>query len=121
MAPTMICSVDTVRARLGKIAHRPDLIIWDECHHIKAEGWERIREWAGDRCKHIGLTATPQRLDGKGLNPPFTAMTLGPSTAELMAMGMLSRYRAFCSVEARPQRAFTRWPATTTSASWTRP
>ena len=95
MLPTMICSVDTVKARLSKMATKPDLIIWDEAHHTKAAGWEKIRAWAGDKCKHIGLTATPQRLDGKGLNPPFTAMTLGPTTAELMAMGNLSKYRAF--------------------------
>src|SRR4029077_7895346 len=50
---------------------------------------------------HIGKTATPQRLDGRGLGPDgksaggFTALVEGPTTSELMKLGMLSGYRAF--------------------------
>jgi DNA repair protein RadD len=95
MHATMVCSVDTLRARKMSLGVRPDVIVWDEAHHIQAESWKGIREWAGEKCHHIGLTATPQRLDGKGLGPPFEAMVLGPTTAQLMELGHLSRYKAF--------------------------
>ena len=41
------------------------------------------------RAKVLGLTATPQRLDGRGLGEMFTDMVLGPSVSELTAMGFL--------------------------------
>jgi DNA repair protein RadD len=89
----MICSIDTLKNRLEKL-DVPQVIVWDEAHHLRAAGWMRVHGWTGENI-NIGLTATPERLDGKGLNPPFTTMVLGPTTAQLMAWGMLSQYRAF--------------------------
>ena len=61
---------------------RPRLIIMDEAHHVRAATWERVIErWPG--VPRLGLTATPQRLDGKGLGAHFAAMVLGPSIHEL--------------------------------------
>lgn len=98
----MMCvSVDTLRSRLHRTTIRPDLMIWDEAHHSRAESWQRVWAWAGPGVTHIGLTATPARLDGRGLGPVdgkaggFTAMVEGPTTEELMRLGMLSGYRAF--------------------------
>lgn len=87
-----ICSIDTLKNRLDKV-DQPGVRIWDEAHHLRAAGWMKVHA-AGDGID-IGLTATPERLDGKGLNPPFTTMVLGPTTAQLMEWGMLSQYRAF--------------------------
>lgn len=101
MMPTMVVSIDTLRSRLHKIGVRPDVMVWDECHHLAAATWTKVWEWAGSECFHMGLTATPCRLDGRGLapsapgKPGFTRMILGPSTGELMAMKNLSAYRAF--------------------------
>ena len=92
--PIQICSIDTLKNRIDNLDEIPRVIVWDEAHHLRAAGWMRVHGWTGDNI-NIGLTATPERLDGKGLNPPFTKMVLGPDTAELMAMGMLSGYRAF--------------------------
>jgi superfamily II DNA or RNA helicase len=97
----MCVSVDTLRSRLHRTTVRPDLVIWDEAHHSRAESWQRVWDWFGPGVVHVGLTATPQRLDGRGLGPVagkaggFTAMVEGPTTAELMRLGMLSGYRAF--------------------------
>jgi DNA repair protein RadD len=88
-----IASVQTLARRLGKLTP-PDLIIWDECHHIAAASWEAIFRWA-PRTKHVGLTATPIRLDGRGLDAHFEAMVHGPSVAYLIEQGYLSDYRAF--------------------------
>lgn len=40
----------------------------------------------------VGLTATPQRLDGRGLDDHFDVMIQGPPVAELIARGFLSPF-----------------------------
>lgn len=89
-----ICSIDLLRGMVGRIA-KPDFIVWDECHHIAADGWSKIKE-ANQQAKHIGLSATPERLDGKGLDDHFTAMVEGPEVRWLIDQGYLSDYKIFC-------------------------
>jgi DNA repair protein RadD len=91
--PVQICSVDTLKGRLGRYA-LPDLIVWDEAHHTAAAGWKRIKD-ANPQAKHVGLSATPERLDGKGLDELFDAMVVGPKVSWLIEQGYLSKYRAF--------------------------
>ena len=56
----------------------PDLVFVDEAHHVRADTWEAtLSRWPN--AKLVGLTATPQRLDGKGLGKHFREMVLGPS------------------------------------------
>jgi len=59
------------------------------CHHAKAKTWETVIERYPDAYL-LGLTATPVRLDGKGLSPPFRSMHCGLSTPELIEAGRLS-------------------------------
>lgn len=47
-----------------------DLIIVDEAHHAAAVSWERILEHFSARFV-LGVTATPFRLDGRGLDSAF--------------------------------------------------
>ncbi len=69
-----------------------DLVIVDEAHHACARTWkEKLLECP----KVLGFTATPQRLDGGGLDVVFDHMVVGPSTAELIRSGWLSQYRIF--------------------------
>ena len=66
-----------------------DLIIVDEAHHARAKTWATVlARWP--KARLIGLTATPQRLDGKGLGEHFAEMVLGPTIPELVAMGSLA-------------------------------
>lgn len=88
-----IGSVQTVARRLDRLAP-PDLIIFDECHHLGAAQWAKIFE-AFPEAKIVGLTATPWRLDGKGLGRWFNTMVNGPTVADLIENGSLSRYRLF--------------------------
>lgn len=88
-----IVSIGTAARRLERL-QAPDLIVWDECHHIGAATYERIYKWAAS-AKHIGLSATPTRLDGKGLGAYFAEMVQGPTVSELMEAGYLSRYIAY--------------------------
>lgn len=88
-----IVSVQTLGRRLRRY-QPPDLIVWDEAHHVAARTYRQIREWSNG-ARHIGLSATPARLDGKGLDKYFGAIVLGPSVSELIREGYLSAYRAF--------------------------
>lgn len=91
--PVQICSIDTLKRRLHKLK-QPDLVVWDEAHHIGAAGWTAVYNYFA-KAKHIALTATPQRTDQKGLGRYFTHMVEGPSIAELIADGWLVDYKAF--------------------------
>lgn len=101
-SPVQICSVQTLAGRLDKVK-APSLAIWDECHHVGARTWATIRE-AWGKTIHVGLTATPQRLDGKGLGSWFRELVQGPTVAELIAAGHLSRYEAYSPVRPRSFR-----------------
>lgn len=88
-----ICSIDTLKNRTH-IVPEPSLCIWDECHHIVAAGWAAVMNgW--QRAYHIGLSATPVRTDGKGLDDLFDDLVLGPAVAWLIEHGHLSPYQAF--------------------------
>lgn len=93
--------VQTVAKRLHKVP-KPDLIIIDEAHHLLAKSWQSVvNQWPD--VPRIGFTATPERLDGRGLGEDglFTAMVMGPQIRELVKMGNLA-YPVMC----RPEREF---------------
>lgn len=92
-APVQVCSVATL-ARRHAALRPPDLLVWDECHHVPSASWSAIAA-ALPGAVQIGLSATPARLDGRGLRPFFDRLVLGPSTADLIAAGWLARYRLF--------------------------
>ena len=89
--PVQICSIDTLKNRIGRYAP-PDLVVWDEGHHTAAAGWRKVKD-ANPQAKHVALSATPERLDGKGLDDLFDAMVPGPTVSWLIEQGYLARYR----------------------------
>lgn len=92
-AMVQICSIGSLQRRYHKLPH-PTLIVWDECHHIGAAGWENIfKLYPG--AYHIGLSATPVRLDGKGLGKYYQELIHGPSVSDLIEQGYLSKYKLF--------------------------
>jgi superfamily II DNA or RNA helicase len=92
-SPIQIASVQSVGRRLKHIKN-PKLLVTDECQHIAAKTWEKIYKSFPDAFK-LGLTATPQRLDGSGLRKFFSHMIQGPSVQTLIDDGFLSPYRAY--------------------------
>lgn len=71
-----------------------DLVIWDECHGIRA----RTHNTLADRyfgAHQLGLTATPARGDGQSLRSAFDAIVVGPTIGELVALGLLVPCRVF--------------------------
>ena len=90
-AKMQIGMVQSLKSRLDTI-EPPRLIFIDEAHHARAETWNVLLErWK--EAYRIGLTATPERLDGKGLGMHFERMIEGPSIAELVEDGYLSPQR----------------------------
>lgn len=82
--------VQTVARRLSKI-HPPKLIIIDEAHHAVAGTWFKITNEFKD-ARILGVTATPQRRDGKGLKAAFDVMVIGLSVKKLIEMEFLSGF-----------------------------
>ena len=77
-APLQICMVQSMVRRDHVARMRPSIVIWDEAHHVRAATWEKAMSW-WPGVPSLGLTATPERLDGKGLGAHFGAMVEGPS------------------------------------------
>jgi len=92
-ACVQVASIQTIARRLDELPE-PDLIVFDETHHIGASSWDALFH-KFPRARILGLTATPWRLDGQGLGRWYSTMIMGPTTAELIAQGSLSPYRLF--------------------------
>lgn len=80
-SPVMLASVQTLIRRLDTI-QAPDFLLIDECHHAVSPTWTKIVD-AWPSAKRLGVTATPIRLDGKGLAGCFERLIIGPTVAEL--------------------------------------
>ena len=87
-------SVQSVIKRLDKIS--PEFIIVDEAHHAVAGQYEKIME-AFPNAFVLGVTATPCRLDGKGLASAFDYMVEGPSIKQLIDLGYLCTAKVYAS------------------------
>jgi DNA repair protein RadD len=85
--------VQTVARRLGAIP-APALLVIDEAHHAVAGTWATIAA-AWPNAKVLGVTATPERLDGVGLRDAFDTMVVGPDVRELIDDSYLAPLRYF--------------------------
>jgi len=92
--PVQVASVQTLVRRLSRIDWKPSLIIIDEAHHASAGQWSRILDKWPDAFR-LGVTATPCRLDGRGLASAFDQLVLGPSVADLISAGFLTPARIY--------------------------
>jgi DNA repair protein RadD len=90
-AKVQIASVQTLAGRIkkGKARTDYDLVIVDEAHHAVASQWKTILSAMPEKCKMLGVTATPVRGDGTGLGDIFDSMILGPSIKHLTERGSL--------------------------------
>jgi superfamily II DNA or RNA helicase len=94
-ALVQVCSIDTLKRRIIKGNVRlPKLVTWDECRSLGAAGWTSVYK-ACKGAKHLGLDATPVRLDGRGLDDYFSHMVTGPTYSELMARGSLVPFECY--------------------------
>ena len=82
-------------AMVGTLAHRrqlvrrPDLLIVDEAHHAVSPTWKATLDYWSEVPRSL-WSATPERLDGRGLCEVADHMVLGPTIADLVADGWLA-------------------------------
>ena len=94
-APFQLASIQTLVRRLEKLRWlNPRLLFIDECHHIRANTWEKVINFY-PKAYRLGLTATPARLDGQGLAPYFEHLIIGPSIPSLIEQGHLCKVKTF--------------------------
>lgn len=91
--PVQIASVQTLVKRLDSMP-APDFIICDEAHHIVANTYKKILDAYPDALL-LGVTATPERLGGKGLGDIFESLVLGPTTKQLIKTKNLCAYEYY--------------------------
>lgn len=85
-APCQVASLDTLISR--GIYPPADVVVFDECHHAQAETWGALlAHYANARV--LGMTATPERGDGRGLDGSFDALVVGSTVRELTELGIL--------------------------------
>lgn len=100
-APTGVAGVDTLVSRrndntLQTWMKQVNWWVQDEAHHVLRENkWGKAAAMFPN-ARGLGVTATPERADGKGLGRHasglFDTMVLGPSMVELMGLGNLTDY-----------------------------
>ena len=93
MIPDAMVNVAMVRTLVNRIKQndiaRPDVVFIDEAHHARASTWEALLSWCPD-ASFVGLTATPARLDGKGLHEHFDTLIQGISDSKLVDLRFLA-------------------------------
>jgi len=95
-----IATVITAANRIQSmpVAERPKVIIFDECHRSVSSSYQQIVDACPDAYV-IGLTATPERTDGRGLRQLYSDMVEVQDTSWLIRNGFLSPYRLVAPVE----------------------
>ncbi|MBH0113210.1 DEAD/DEAH box helicase [Novosphingobium sp. YJ-S2-02] len=92
-ATLLLAGVQTLVNRLAAVLP-PRLVIVDECHHAVSKTYTQILEYWPDAFI-LGLTATPERLDGRGLGEQYDVLVKGPSPQWLIANHYLAPYDYF--------------------------
>lgn len=81
-----VASVQTLARRLHR--HHFDFLITDEGHHATAPTYKKIFD-AYPEAHILGVTATPWRSNGRGLESIYQSMVVGPGIEELIKEGYL--------------------------------
>lgn len=79
--------VDSVQTALRRDPRPCSLLILDECHHFGSSLWGQLPQ-RYTRALRLGLTATPQRGDGRALQG-FDVLLCPVTPSELLAQGHL--------------------------------
>jgi len=96
-----ICVIHSVKGEYLRILEQEnyDLVIFDEAHHIQSESYRKFlkayeeENSCDDEPKYLGVTATPDRLDGK-----FLQELLGKCSFKLDLQELIQK-KVLCDVE----------------------
>lgn len=96
--PGALVQVASVASMGRRAIDPPGVIIVDEAHRTLSPSYLAILDrWP--KAIVIGLTATPVRLDGRGLGDVYEALIEATTIGELIARGLLHRPRVFAPSE----------------------
>lgn len=90
---THICTVGTLANKLKLI--QPNVIFFDEAHFGDTQLNKLIAYYQSMGAYTIGLSATPEKTNGQGLDEYYSDMVIGPTIRELINLKRLSDYRLF--------------------------
>jgi superfamily II DNA or RNA helicase len=97
-----VAGVDTLVKRKSELQHWLNSVtLWvqDEAHHVLVGNKWGTAAGMFPNAKGLGVTATPERADGKGLGRHadglFDVMIEGPSMRDLINMGYLTEYKVY--------------------------
>jgi DNA repair protein RadD len=90
-APVQIASIASLGRRLDTYYQPGDfkLLFVDEAHHAAAPTWRRVIDHFTEAYA-IGCTASPLRLDGKGLDHLFDELVVGRTVKDYVALEVLA-------------------------------
>lgn len=91
---THLVQVAMVQTLANRKLPAPKLIVVDEAHHATSGSYAKVVAAYPDAFV-IGFTATPERLDGRGLSEVFDEILPGPPVSWLMDQGFLSRTKYY--------------------------
>ncbi|WP_072539750.1 DEAD/DEAH box helicase family protein [Lactiplantibacillus plantarum] len=80
--------VQTITRHIDEL-NKPAIIMIDEAHHALSKSYQRIIQAFPDALKLL-FTATPWRMDGKGLNVIADDIVLGKPISQLIDQGFLA-------------------------------
>lgn len=94
-----VASVDTLIRRSESWFKNVKLWVQDEAHHVlKSNKWGRAVKLFPN-ARGLGVTATPERADGKGLSIHteglFENLIVGPSMRDIINQGFLTDYKIY--------------------------
>ncbi|AFZ11427.1 type III restriction protein res subunit [Crinalium epipsammum PCC 9333] len=94
-AMIQVASIQTLATR--KILPKNiGLLVIDEAHHASAATYRKLINHYQD-AQVLGVTATPQRIDGQGFEDLFNVLVVGESTLDLIRDRYLCQYRLFAT------------------------
>lgn len=103
-APVQVASIQTLLRRELPPA---DLVIIDEAHRAVSRGYMTLAQ-NYPRAAILGLTATPERLDGKGLDHLFDDMVVVETVPGLIERGFLVKPRCYIGPSADTSKVKTK-------------
>lgn len=92
MHPVQVASIQTLIRRDPK--PHADLVIIDEAHRSRGSSYERTLQ-CYPTAPVVGLSATPWRMDGRGLGELFEEIVVGATTGELIRQGHLVPFTGY--------------------------
>jgi DNA repair protein RadD len=95
-APVAVGSVQTITRWQDRMP-LADLVVFDEAHHVVAKSWSKIADHY-QSAHLLGMTATPERSDGRPLGDIFDALVVGATVRELIDLEHLVPSRVFAPI-----------------------